>query len=517
MPPPKKTVKFKETPPPGGNPYKQIMPGQQPAKPKRTPSEIREAQRQWMNNSNSTAARMTRSGSRYGDAGEQMAELSTAAMDEVASAKQEGRPMALGAVAGAAIAGGLTAAGAKRMMKPSTTGAVTKAVTKASTTSLSPIAKVNPWAKGNVLNKWDGDSNYRIINGQAAIDDIAESGLIRTNSASKKGISTDTSIPLSQRFLSAERPTAYPSFAKGKPAMSYADKSGPHAIIETKRPIAVSTMGRHGKGTTQFPVDENGKYLKEFSASEAKVYKPHWLKGYTEDKSLSQVPMTSLYRIQGKDAKPFAQLAQEGKVHKAFNTPSVLERKANEEKHFGQWFTNDIEDINWYRKDREFTKDNSDLIELSVPTSELSKYKNYDQSLSRAPDREFVIPQEFHDKYKVKQYKEGTMGIKMGPGKGDVKASASKKDKAARAKALDAAAAAKGRTQSATQTTNAMTDVNRGKQNLAMSKRQSSAGSTYKAPSTMPIDGAPVEEGKVNSIASYGKGTRGIKMKKKAK
>jgi hypothetical protein len=119
------------------------------------------------------------------------------------------------------------------------------------------------------------------------------------------------------------------------------------------------------------------------------------------------------------------------------------------------------------------------------------------------------------DKLNAKQFKQGTMGIKMGPGKGDVKASASKKDKAARAAGFDAKAKAQGKMQSATQTTNAMTDVNQGKQNLAMSKRQSSAGSTYKVPSTMPTDGAPTGVADKNSVASYGKGTKGIKLKKK--
>ena len=100
--------------------------------------------------------------------------------------------------------------------------------------------------------------------------------------------------------------------------------------------------------------------------------------------------LVDLYRVQQKEAKTFAQLAAEGKIPKVFNNPEVLARKAAEEKHFGQWFTNDKADIDWYMKDREFT--NPEIIQLRVPKSKLSQYQNYDKTLSRAPEREFVIP-----------------------------------------------------------------------------------------------------------------------------
>jgi hypothetical protein len=115
--------------------------------------------------------------------------------------------------------------------------------------------------------------------------------------------------------------------------------------------------------------------------------------------------MTTLYRIQEKNAKTFAKLAEEGKIPKAFNNKEVLARKANEEKYFGEWFTKDKSDLDWYKRDREF-KD-PEIIELNVPNSELSKFQNYNKSLSRAPDREFVVPLDLQNQY--------TKGLKGSP------------------------------------------------------------------------------------------------------
>jgi hypothetical protein len=48
--------------------------------------------------------------------------------------------------------------------------------------------------------------------------------------------------------------------------------------------MGVSTLGRHGKGSTMFPADETGAYMSSFPANEVKVFNsdPHWLKGYPE-------------------------------------------------------------------------------------------------------------------------------------------------------------------------------------------------------------------------------------------
>jgi hypothetical protein len=49
-------------------------------------------------------------------------------------------------------------------------------------------------------------------------------------------------------------------------------------------------------------------------------------------------------------------------------------------------------------KDREFI--DPEIIQLKVPKSKLQEFQNYDKSLSRAPDREFVIPFEQQSLYK---------------------------------------------------------------------------------------------------------------------
>lgn len=116
-------------------------------------------------------------------------------------------------------------------------------------------------------------SEYNRIAGPNAIADINQSGLIRAGEYGTSG-----------------RPTLFPSFGKGIP-----DKNNVYAqriinqgktpyIISTDRAMKASTLGRHGKGFTQFPIDESGNYMKSFLANEAKVYdfKPHWRKGYQE-------------------------------------------------------------------------------------------------------------------------------------------------------------------------------------------------------------------------------------------
>ena len=104
-----------------------------------------------------------------------------------------------------------------------------------------------------------------------------------------------------------------------------------------------------------------------------------------------------LYRIQEKNAKTFAELTKEGKIHPSFNTTEVLKRKANEEKYFGEWFTKDKNDLDWYKKDREFK--NPEIIQLNVPKTRLKEFQNYDKTLSRAPDREFVVPKNLQKEF----------------------------------------------------------------------------------------------------------------------
>lgn len=117
------------------------------------------------------------------------------------------------------------------------------------------------------------EAYYRIV-GQDGIEDALQSNLIRNKQSNN--ISKSNTINLSGR------PTAFPSFSKGKVSIEYANGLPNHGLIETERNMMASNMGRHGKGTTQFPVDSDGKYLNQFSLEEAKIYKKDWLQGYKE-------------------------------------------------------------------------------------------------------------------------------------------------------------------------------------------------------------------------------------------
>lgn len=133
--------------------------------------------------------------------------------------------------------------------------------------------KLNPYA--NKLGM------YNRVVGEDAILDMQKTGLIRTGE--NAGVSSGSGF----------RQTPYPSFGKGNPGQTYINQvieqgKTPH-IISTNRPMGVSTLGRHGKGSTMFPIGEDyihgsKNYLGEFPATEARVFegKPHWLKGYKE-------------------------------------------------------------------------------------------------------------------------------------------------------------------------------------------------------------------------------------------
>ena len=110
------------------------------------------------------------------------------------------------------------------------------------------------------------NESYRIIVGDESFQDLVDSGVVRTNAESKGKSSKGIDL--------SNRPTAFPSFSKGKASMSYAENNPSHYIIVTEdASIQPSTKGRHGKGTTMFPTDENGNHLKELSGEKVKVYK----------------------------------------------------------------------------------------------------------------------------------------------------------------------------------------------------------------------------------------------------
>lgn len=171
------------------------------------------------------------------------------------SSEQNLQGLATDIIAGGLI-GGVIGEGA-RLIKP---------IVK---TGVNNIYKVNPFA--NNLGK------YNRVVGKDAIEDIINNGVVRSNTQSA-GVSLDGL---------GKRTTPYPSFSKGKPNQVYIDQTISQGktpyIISTNRPMGISTLGRHGKGSTRFPIDKNGQFLESTPISEYKVYSsntPHWLKGY---------------------------------------------------------------------------------------------------------------------------------------------------------------------------------------------------------------------------------------------
>jgi len=110
------------------------------------------------------------------------------------------------------------------------------------------------------------DTNYRVVHGDAAFDDLVESGVVRTNHGSKP--KTEAGVSL------GARPTRFPSFKRGSAAMDYANGDPNHYIIETADPsVQPSKEGRHGKGSTMFPYDANGRAMDSLDGKNVRVYK----------------------------------------------------------------------------------------------------------------------------------------------------------------------------------------------------------------------------------------------------
>ena len=116
--------------------------------------------------------------------------------------------------------------------------------------------------------------SYRVIVGDEAFNDIVNSGKVRVglNQEAKdnaKKAQESGGINLDRRGT-----TPSPSFSKGKASMEYAHDNPNHYIVVTEdASLQPSTLGRHGKGSTMFPTDTNGKHLKELDGSKVKVYK----------------------------------------------------------------------------------------------------------------------------------------------------------------------------------------------------------------------------------------------------
>ncbi len=208
--------------------------------------------------------------------------------------------------------------------------------------------KVNPWA--GKLNK------YNRVVGKDAVDDIVETGLIRTPQNTRTN--TGTGINLTRKGT-----TPYPSFGEGVPNISenvYAqniiNNGGTPYVISTDAPMGVSTLGRHGKGSTLFPVDAQGNYLKNFSAADAKVFEanPHWLKGYQE------VPLENRVIRQPGDPKFEASVEPMSKFSQNFAALTNV---------------NDVPDL------KDFSRDNTKFYE-KVKKEEMDKF------LKENPDKQ---------------------------------------------------------------------------------------------------------------------------------
>ena len=118
-----------------------------------------------------------------------------------------------------------------------------------------------------------GDPNkfYRVFSGNQAYEDILESGKIRTlGSPSYKGTNPHLSEHPSLLERIKSRPTAWPSFARGKADLSYARELPDHYIIETEEKLITPKSGRHGPGSTYFPMDEKGL---DVDKTKTKIYK----------------------------------------------------------------------------------------------------------------------------------------------------------------------------------------------------------------------------------------------------
>jgi hypothetical protein len=110
---------------------------------------------------------------------------------------------------------------------------------------------------------------YRVVVGDEAFEDIVTTGEVRTNATSK----VEEGASLMERL--AARPTAFPSFSKDSAAMLYArDNPNHYIIVSDDASIQPSQSGRHSKGKTHFPTDEQGNHLESLSGKKVRVYKP---------------------------------------------------------------------------------------------------------------------------------------------------------------------------------------------------------------------------------------------------
>jgi hypothetical protein len=260
---------------------------------------------------------------------------------------------------------------------------------------LSNAYKINPYSFQKNLPK---DVMFRGI-GEEGLEDVLKSNMLK----SPDPLNPD--IYWTNRFNTADNyadPVIFKNTGKididGFPQVT--SKKSKKIIATYPKSEPVFSDRYTGDFENMNTVIQKSNYL---PTDKAKFYKEHWLHGYKEvPKELPGSPnneeLVDLWRIQERDAKPMAQLAAEGKLGKHFQNEKAINHFKDREEHFGKWFTKDKNDFDFYKADREFN--DPEIINLKVPRSKLEQYNQYNKSLSRAPDREFVVPFEEQELYK---------------------------------------------------------------------------------------------------------------------
>jgi hypothetical protein len=150
--------------------------------------------------------------------------------------------------------------------------------------ALKPLAKnaykINPWA--NKLN--NPNAYYRAVDENAYLDAI-QNRVIRSNPEG-------ASVGIFLNGKEVRRPTAFPSFAKGKVHKDYLPKEGNGYIYESQHPMVgpgeinpvTGKVVKRGRHFAHRPINEQGQVINEIPIEAVNVYKgqPHWLKGYQQ-------------------------------------------------------------------------------------------------------------------------------------------------------------------------------------------------------------------------------------------
>ena len=183
------------------------------------------------------------------------------------------------------------------------------------------LYKYNPFAEK--LNR--PASAYRAVN-EMAYKDLLDFGVVRGRAASSALPSTTSGGSIAK--LLADRPTAFPSFERGRMLPEYLPKTGKGYVYETEWPVVKrgevnpvtgqTIRGRHFAARPINPI--TGEVLSEIPSSAVKVYesKPHWLMGYREARPVAEAgrdlmpAARSLGRVLGTEAASVGGMALRG-------------------------------------------------------------------------------------------------------------------------------------------------------------------------------------------------------------